>query len=282
MDEAPKITSSDQIDRDAARRAYEGVSMDPERRGDQDREDYAATVNGLYAELWPLAATDEQRVILDAEMHRFRDGYHRRVTAFHASYSRVVSTMIAGPPNFPVRQMQKRGDAAHNRLNELIDYRKKAAEAVRRKVLAARPAEAVDAEAWSRLQRDVRRSLATIAGIDDGSERGYDRSAFTNSIAGKVERLAKAGEVRLVERAVELVQVWQEGRGGLSPRSRRGTRSGRSPLWPGSSPPSRPTGRPASPRRWGRSRACGSSRIRSSTASRSCSTGSPRPTCGRG
>ncbi|WP_165251267.1 hypothetical protein [Paludisphaera soli] len=75
MDEAPKIASPDQIDRDAARRSYEGVSMDPERRGDQDREDYAATVNGLYAELWPLAQTEEQRVILDREMHRFRNCY---------------------------------------------------------------------------------------------------------------------------------------------------------------------------------------------------------------
>uniref|UniRef100_UPI0019810356 hypothetical protein n=1 Tax=Paludisphaera soli TaxID=2712865 RepID=UPI0019810356 len=188
------------------------ISMDPDRRGDQDREDYAATVIGLYAELWLLAQTDEQRVILDREMHRFRDGYYQRVIAFHASYSRVVSSFIAGPSNFPVERMRKRGDAAHNRLNELIDYRKKAAEAVRRKVLAARPVEAVDAEEWGRLQRDVRRSLATIAGIDDGTERGYDRSAFANSIAGKVERLAKAGEVRLVERAVELVQAWQEER----------------------------------------------------------------------
>lgn len=45
--------------------------------------------------------------------------------------------------------------------------------------------------AFKRLTSDFRRSLAVIIGIDNGTERGYDRALFVNSIVGKIKTQAK-------------------------------------------------------------------------------------------
>ena len=60
-EQPPIIAAVDDINRELAHRAFSGTSFSPEKRGDSRREQYAAGVNGLYAELWPLAKTDEQK-----------------------------------------------------------------------------------------------------------------------------------------------------------------------------------------------------------------------------
>lgn len=204
---APIIASVDDIDKQFAERAYSGVSFVPERRGESFRAEYASHVNGIYAELWPIAATDEQRRILADEMAGYRHGYLIRCNALLASKSRVVSTMIAGPSGFPVDRMRKRSDSEHNRLNELLEWDKRAQEAIKRRLLDARPEEVKASAEWNRLAHDIAGSLGTIHRIDAGAEF-YTRSAFVNSIAGKVERLAKNGEVDLVNKALDLVRLY--------------------------------------------------------------------------
>lgn len=204
---APIIASVDDIDREFARNAFSGTSFDPERRGEMRREDYANDVNGFYAEVWPIARTDEQQSILAAEMERYRQGYLSRFNAYLASHSAVVSSMIAGPSNFPVDRMQKRGRWADNRMAELLEWRGKARKAIKAKILDARPEEVKASAEWNRLAHDIAGSLGTIHRIDAGAEF-YTRSAFVNSIAGKVERLAKNGEVDLVNKALDLVRLY--------------------------------------------------------------------------
>jgi hypothetical protein len=203
----PTIANVDDIDKRFAERAYSGVSFSPEKRGEQFREDYASHVNGLYADLWTIAQTEEQRRILADEMDRYRAGYLSRCNALLSSKSRVVSTMIAGPSNFPVEQMRKRSDSEHNRLNELIEWSKAAQSAIKRRLLDARPDEVKASAEWNRLARDIASSLGTIHQIDAGAEF-YTRSAFVNSIAGKVERLARNGEIELVDKALEFVRSY--------------------------------------------------------------------------
>lgn len=205
----PVIANPDDIDADFAARAFHGTSFSPERRGEQARQEYAHAVNGLYAELWPLAKTDEQRALLAEEMERYRQGYIQHLTAYLASHANVVSSFIAGPSKFPARQMQKRGQWADNKSSELLEWDKKAQAAVKRKLLEARPEETKADEAWSRLARDIEGSLAVIEAIDAG-QSPYTRSAFVNSITGKVERLAAAGDVSIVDKALELVRNYNE------------------------------------------------------------------------
>lgn len=208
-EDAPIIASVDDIDKRAAERAYEGTSFVPDRRGESFREQYAAAVNGLYAEMWPIAQTEEQRSILADEMARYRHGYLIRCNALLAAKSRIVSTMIAGPSNFPTRQMEKRNQSEHNRTTELLEWDAKARAAIKRKILDARPEEVKASAEWNQLCKEISYSLTTIKAVDDG-EKGWTRSAFVNSIAGKVERLAKNGEVEMVDKALVFVRNYND------------------------------------------------------------------------
>ncbi len=139
--------------------------------------------------------------------------------AYLASHANVVSTMVAGPANFPVARMQKRSQWADNKLSGLIEWDKRAREAVKRKLLDARPEEVKADHAWRVLARDIQASLNVIAAIDAG-QSPYTRSAFVNSITGKVERLARNGETELVAKALQLVTDYNANhtKPGISPR----------------------------------------------------------------
>lgn len=201
---APVIASPDDIDRDRANAAFNGTSFSPEKRGQSRRESYAEAVNGLYAELWPLAKTDEQKEYLATAMERYKKGCLERMNAYLASHSSVASAMIVGPARFPTARNQKRSQWADNKMQALIDYERKGREYIKRGLLDLRPAEVKEAAEWAFIANGLKASLATITKIDAGTAP-YHRSAFVNSIVGKVERLANNGDVVNVEKALALV-----------------------------------------------------------------------------
>lgn len=208
--QAPIIASIDDIDREFAERAFTNTSFYSERRGEQSRKEYADSVNGLYAELWPLAKTNEQKTLLAEEMARYRQGYLSRQKAYLASHANVASAFIVGPARFPVARMQKRSQWADNKANELLEWDRKATAAIKRKLLDSRPQEEKDAQRWWNIQADLQRSLSLIHKIDGGQMEWSNRTAFVNSIAGKVERLALAGDVELTRKAQQLVRSYNE------------------------------------------------------------------------
>ncbi len=207
--QSPIIATVDDIDRGFAARAFNGTSYSPEQRGQTRREQYAEAVNGLYAELWPLAKTEEQKALLATEMERYKQGCITRMNAYLSSHANVASSMITGPARFPTARNQKRSQWADNKANELVEWEKKGRIAIKRKLLDARPEQEKNAAEWHRLARDLQGSLNAIEGIDAG-KLPYTRSAFVNSIAGKVERLAFNGEVELTDKAIELVRSYAD------------------------------------------------------------------------
>jgi hypothetical protein len=128
------IARPDEIPYETAYRAHSGTSFVPETRAKQRQKDYADTLNGDYDSLSKLAKNDEERKTLADEFARYKDGYRRHYLEYLHANSRIVSTMIAGPANFPVRQMEKRNNTAHKRLNELLEFRKRALAAIQRKL----------------------------------------------------------------------------------------------------------------------------------------------------
>lgn len=205
MTVAPVIAKAEDIDAAFATRAFAGTSFVPEKRGQARREEYAAHVNGFYAELWPLATNDEMKTLLATEMERYRQGYLSMTNAWLASHSNIVSTMIAGPSNFPARRMEKRGQWADNKINGLLEWDERAGAAVKRKLLDARPEEEKANHAWRLVERALSSSLEAIRQIDE-ERLPYTRSLFVSSIAGKVERLAANGEAEIVAKALQLVR----------------------------------------------------------------------------
>lgn len=203
--QVPIIAHLDDISRELATRAFGGTSFDPEKRGEARRREYAEAVNGLYAELWPLAKTEEQRAILAAEMERYREGYRKHLTAYLSSHSNVVSAMIAGPANFPTARMQKRGQWADNKAEALYTWEAKARAAIVDMVKASRSEEDKLEERWGKVSATLTGFLDVIASIDCGASP-RSRENYAGSLTGDVRRLALAGEVELVERSQQLVR----------------------------------------------------------------------------
>lgn len=140
----------------AARAAHNGTSFVPERRAEQEREDYRQTLQSDFEQLETLADTEQKRAQLAEEFELYRAGYRQRTLAYLAARSRVMSTMITGPARFPTARNEKRCNSADNRLRELIDFRERALKAIRRTLQPElRPIMAGDADATARLAEKI-------------------------------------------------------------------------------------------------------------------------------
>ena len=150
------------IPADLALAAHSGCSFVPERRAESTRREYAATMAADYLSATTAARTPEAAAEVSALFDAYRAGYAKRYRAYLASRSRCVSSMIAGPSNFPAARMAKRGDIAHSRLTELIEYRNhmiaKMARAARPDL---RPIMTGDADAIARLENKLAALVAT-------------------------------------------------------------------------------------------------------------------------
>lgn len=139
-----------------AESAYQGISFSPERRGESARNEYAEHLAEVYKRLESSAQKGGTTDLLDKVFDTYRAGLRRRYSAFLAASSRCVSTMIAGPSNFPVRQMQKRSDIAQRRLGEYLEFSSKAIDrAIRRLRPDLAPIMTGDSDALDRLKEKL-------------------------------------------------------------------------------------------------------------------------------
>jgi len=113
--------------------AHRGTSFVPEIRGEQERTDYANTLQVDYAVL-KEGLEPEKLAALDEEFARYSAGYLKRKLAHLHAKSRCISTMITGGSNFPVKRANKANDSEHKRLVEIIEYRKRALSAIRKRL----------------------------------------------------------------------------------------------------------------------------------------------------
>jgi len=144
------------IPRDLANRAHAGTSFSPEKRGETEISSYAAQLAADFEMLSNHAPTDEKRAILEAEFARYREGYKARTTAYLLSKSRCLSWMITGRSNFPTRRNQKRNDICDKRLSDLLEFRKRMLEAIKKTLHPEwRPIMAGDDDAVTRLQKKI-------------------------------------------------------------------------------------------------------------------------------
>lgn len=109
---------------ETARRAFDGISFSPEKRGDRVKADYEATILSL-ADFIESAAKDErQQAIAQEVFDRLRNKFRDKYLSWLGAKSRCISTMITGPANFPVRRAEKANMSEERRLAELIAFEK--------------------------------------------------------------------------------------------------------------------------------------------------------------
>lgn len=151
--------------------AHSGTSFVPDKRAKSERDDYSRTLADDYEQFRELAEKCGTLDRLEEEFSRYREGFRRRYTAWLSSRSRLVSTMIAGPANFPVARMNKRGEVSHKRLTELLEYQERARRAIRRKLNPqAGPIMSGDSDAVERLEQKIRKAERLQAAYKAGNK----------------------------------------------------------------------------------------------------------------
>ena len=181
----------------AAIRAHHGTSFDPEKRGQQLIQSFETSL-----------AQDLEQIKDASEQTRaaYVMGYKKHLSAYLGARSRIVSPMISGCSNFPVRRMQKYGQWEDNAYQRLQTYREKALKGIKKRIEQDKPqAQKID-EAWQKIERNILGSISTIIAIDEGRERGYNRALFVSSITGLIKRMAANGQTEHVRKAIELIQ----------------------------------------------------------------------------
>jgi hypothetical protein len=207
---AAPIISQDDISYDAAYRAYSGISFDPEKRAKSTQEEYVNYMQSVYDDVIKIAKTDEQRATIDEAFENYRKGYIQKQLAHLQAKSRTLSPMITGPANFPTRRNEKANNAEHKRLEEFLEWDKKALARLKEIARGTRSQEEIKGEQFEIIRRDLASSLSTIKGIDNGTVRGSSRSLFVNNLANRIKTLARNGKTDLVNKALDYIADYQK------------------------------------------------------------------------
>ena len=158
--------------------------MVPEKRGQAVVDSYVAHMEEV-ERTFSAFATDENRNALEADLEAYRKKYIELLNAFLYSHSNVMSTMIAGPANFPTARNQKRSRWADGHRDRWLEWSKKQLDRLDKRynpVAIARAAYVVrigDADAIERMQAKIEAAEArqafmkAVNKIAKSRKRGY-------------------------------------------------------------------------------------------------------------
>lgn len=180
--------STADLDMELLRRAHSGWSFDPEKRAQQRADDYVADMRTTYTALEALVTTDESRAYFEQAMAEYKTGYIAKMNAWAHASSRCVSTMIAGPANFPVTRAEKANRSERKRSEEWMEWLYKARQRIERKLKDMRPIDDKQAEHRAQIRRTI------MAGF------------VVANVVGKIERMAQRGAVEDVEYALQVLR----------------------------------------------------------------------------
>lgn len=110
-------------------RAHAGTSHVPERRGESEVADYVASIQSFNDKLAAVADTDDRMIEAVAQSERYREGYIKRQSEVWSTRSRMMSTMITGPANFPVRRQEKVWASFEKKSKEFWGWQERALKA---------------------------------------------------------------------------------------------------------------------------------------------------------
>lgn len=183
-------------------RAFEGTSFSPEERAISHIRMYE---NALQEDLKQIPAQAREQ---------YYNKFKEWVRILFDKHSRILSEMITGPARFPTARNEKANNSYSKALEDFESWRDRAIKSINRKEEDAKPIEQKNAEEWERIKRDIDSNIKSCVDIDNGAP--FYRSAFVNSIYGKIERLAKSGKMEFVLKSIDYIkQVQDENKVGL-------------------------------------------------------------------
>ena len=181
----------------AATRAHNGTSFDPEKRGQQMIDEYT---NILTSDLELIKdATDEVKELYVSRFTKY-------LGAYISARSRIISPMISGGSNFPVRQQQKYHRWEDSTYNKFKEFRDKAINGIQKQIERDKPQEQKEREAWQSIRKTILDKIATIVSIDRGINTYTSRPLIVSNLTGFIKRLANNGQTEHVKKAIALIQ----------------------------------------------------------------------------
>ncbi len=198
-EETPEIKypfSKSEISYDLAKRAHSGTSFSPEKRAEQEQNSHYSYLKEVYNNAKKYSKSQKTEENFEAAFDKFHKGYLKRKISELESRSRLLSTMITGPANFPTRRAEKNSNAHHNKLTELIDYSKYAEDRMRRELTARvnKPVKTGEKGALEVLEQKLEKA-----------KREHELNKSINKIVSSVKR-KKLSKEETIEKILEEVK----------------------------------------------------------------------------
>lgn len=140
----------------------------------------------------------------------YRAKFRMRVEDLFRLHSRCLSSMITGPARFPTKRAQSANNAYDKAVGDFVKWRKSFLKRAERAAEAAKSPEEKLFDEWRPLKKEIIQSGATMLAIDI-ENYPYHRSAFVNSLYGKLERIAMNGKAELLKMALDLIEKLSAG-----------------------------------------------------------------------
>lgn len=174
-----------------AKRAYQHISFDPEKRGDRIIKDYSKEL--------------EADILIVSDREKYITHYKKRLSAWLAALSNCASTMITGSSNFNIQRAEKKNRSESKRYYEFRQWRERTLKSIERAKIADRTPEEKHQEKFILIERSIQSSLGTIRDIDNGLNKTSARELFVNSIIARIKRIAKNGDFLSTKKALDIL-----------------------------------------------------------------------------
>lgn len=183
---------------DHAVRAFSGTSFSPEERAERYIRDYEEM------------CLDDVEKLPQEEHEEYISKFRSWVASLFVKHSRIMSSMITGPARFPTARNEKACNSYDKAVVDFLAWHESYAKRVAKRIEAAKNPEQREDEEWLGVKKWIESCAVTCTEIDNGA-RGLNRSLFTASVVGKIERLANNGRTTLVLKALDHIKQLQEG-----------------------------------------------------------------------
>lgn len=188
-------TSAD-FDYENVCRSYYGTSFDPEKRAKNEIDRHVNWLNAEAERLESICSNDIQRAWLADQLVTFKARYLSHAERITAARSNCMSTMIAGPANFPVRRAEKANASLHRRHEEHEKWVDKACRYIEKGIAARKSAEEVEQEKMTGIKRMIQDS--------------FDGQLFKANLYGRLATFAKNNPDSLVQDALAYLKELQD------------------------------------------------------------------------
>lgn len=110
------------ISRELAYRAHTGTSFSPEKRADSHIKEFNETVKGIYDKHVTLIKCEASKRAFIEAFNNWQAQYKNKYENWLNRKGNCISSMIAGPSNFPVKRAERANNAEHRASEELTKW----------------------------------------------------------------------------------------------------------------------------------------------------------------